>query len=53
MVLTMDLQKFYGQGPNLLLWAASWVARGKITVVYITMVYISSLINYAMFIDHT
>ena len=28
----MGLQPFYGTGPNPLLWAGSWAARGKITV---------------------
>jgi len=28
----MGLQRFYAQGPHLLLWAGSQAARGKVTV---------------------
>jgi len=29
----MDLQTFYGKGPNPLLWAGSWAARRTITMI--------------------
>ena len=29
----MGLKPFYGKGPHLLLWASSWAAHGKITVI--------------------